>query len=189
MNSSKFGRLVPVVAALALVLGVQPSGQTPTAGSVPVEIPNMAGKILTVSGPLDPAMVGTTIMHEHIFIDLNDPTEDPEQWRWATTSPPAGATALRFYYEPLTPENLNLVRQGYPNRDSGYLTDEPMAVEELNEYKRRGGTTVVDVTSIGLRRDPLALPAKMIGSTGRMQGEMAVTRPATNAMPISVAIG
>ncbi len=42
---------------------------------------------------------------------------------------------------------------------------------------------------IGLRRDPLALPAKMIGGTGRMHGEMAVTRPATNAMLISVAIG
>ena len=33
-----------------------------------VRIPNLAGKILTVTGPVDPWEVGPTIMHEHIFI-------------------------------------------------------------------------------------------------------------------------
>ena len=34
----------------------------------------------------------------------------------------------------------------------------------------------------GRRASPLALPAKTIGSTGRTQGEIAVTIPATNAI-------
>jgi phosphotriesterase-related protein len=102
-------------------------------------------------------MVGPTIMHEHIFIDLNDPTVDPERWRWADTVPPAGTTAVDIYYRPLTMDILPLVLSGYRNKDNAYLTDEVVAIQELNEYKRRGGRTVVDVTSIGLRRDPLAL--------------------------------
>ena len=39
---------------------------------------------------------------------------------------------------------------------------------------------------LALGVEPVALPAKITGSTGNTHGEMAVTRPATNAMPISV---
>jgi hypothetical protein len=37
----------------------------------------------------------------------------------------------------------------------------------------------------GRRRSPVAPPAKTMGSTGRTQGEIAVTMPATNATPMS----
>ena len=37
--------------------------------SSPVAIPSMAGRILTVKGPIEPDTLGPTIMHEHIFLD------------------------------------------------------------------------------------------------------------------------
>jgi len=43
-------------------------------------------------------------------------------------------------------------------RDYGAtLDDEDLAIEELNLFKNAGGRTVVDLTSIGIGRDPLAL--------------------------------
>ena len=37
------------------------------------------------------------------------------------------------------------------------LTDENVAIDEVNKFKNVGGGTIVDVTSIGLKRDPEAL--------------------------------
>ena len=31
-------------------------------------VPNMAGKVITVRGPMDPDVLGPTLMHEHLFI-------------------------------------------------------------------------------------------------------------------------
>src|SRR5215469_3718612 len=33
-------------------------------------LPDLAGSVLTVRGPLDPDQLGVTLTHEHIFIDL-----------------------------------------------------------------------------------------------------------------------
>ena len=30
--------------------------------------PNMAGKVMTVRGPIDPGQLGITLMHEHLFV-------------------------------------------------------------------------------------------------------------------------
>ena len=35
----------------------------------PLAIPSMAGRILTVKGPIEPDTLGPTIMREHIFLD------------------------------------------------------------------------------------------------------------------------
>jgi phosphotriesterase-related protein len=148
-----------------------PAGQTRTqsaaiAGQSPAGAPpNMTGKVLTVSGPVDPQAIGTTIMHEHIFIDFNLPDSESERWRAADRTPPAGATAVGIYNQPLTMDKLDLVVMGYPNKDNWYLSDEQTAVDEVMEFKRRGGNTIVDVTSIGLKRDPQAL-RRVASTTG-----------------------
>ncbi len=49
---------------------------------------------------------------------------------------------------------IDLVRE---YRGDGLLNDRALAVEELRHYVEAGGRTVVDCTSIGLGRDPLAL--------------------------------
>ena len=148
--------------ALALTsLSVQVTGGTGEAAAVPgqvsTSIPNMEGSVLTVNGPIDPDTLGNTIMHEHIFINFSLPDNDPERWRWAGRTPPRGATAVGLYNRPLTMDILDLVTLGRPNRDNLLLTDEATAIDEVREFKIRGGQTIVDVTSIGLGRDPLAL--------------------------------
>lgn len=136
---------------VALAFG-RASGQTR-----PGPAPNLAGKILTVRGPIEPAALGQTIMHEHVFIDLNVPGEDPERWRWSTAPSQMGVQAYDLYLRPFTIEIAQRIRSGMQNRDANLLLDEGTAVEELTDFARRGGRTVVDVTSIGLRRDPAAL--------------------------------
>lgn len=115
----------------------------------PGQIPNLAGKILTVTGPIDPAGLGSTLMHEHIFIDFQNPVSEANISR---------ATDLAFHLAPVSLQTLYDVRfRGVPNRDNLYLTDLDTSVAEVMEFKRRGGGAIVDTTSIGLGRDPEAL--------------------------------
>ena len=128
-------------------------GQTPVSSAVP----NMAGQVMTVTGPIDPDALGQTIMHEHIFIDLTVMDDTPERWSASGWVKPVGATAVGLYHAPLTIDILGAVTQGAANRDNWLLTDEQVAINEVLEFKRRGGGAIVDTTSIGLKRDPLAL--------------------------------
>ena len=112
-----------------------------------LQVPNLAGKVLTVNGPVDPDTLGATMVHEHIFINRNHPNRPV----------PTTATRVRFYLKPLTMDMLGAVTMGYPNRDNLILGDETTALQELADYRKRGGGTLVDVTSIGLGRDPVAL--------------------------------
>lgn len=97
-------------------------------------IPNLAGKILTVRGPIDPSAAGTTLMHEHIFIDFKAPaTADGGV---APTPPPAPGTAQNG------------------GSGSGGLNDYDVQLAEIQEFKKAGGSTIVDVTNFGLTRRP-----------------------------------
>ena len=63
-------------------------------------------------------------------------------------------------------ENLHLARhQKLSLADNLSLTDEQVAAAEVLYYMSRGGSTIVDVTSLGIRRDPLAL-ARLSVTTG-----------------------
>jgi predicted metal-dependent phosphotriesterase family hydrolase len=73
--------------------------------------------IMTVRGPIEAAMAGYTLSHEHLLCDL-----------WPI---------VRSY--------------------DGILDDEGLAARELIAYREAGGRTLVDVTSGGLGRNPLAL--------------------------------
>ncbi len=127
--------------------------------------PTVAGRVLTVNGPIDPAEVGHALMHEHVFIDFNLPDSEPARWRDAGRTPPTAATAVGVYNRPLTMGLLDRVLFGHPNRDNWLLADEETAVRELGHFTRQGGGTVVDVTSQGLGRDPLAL-RRVANATG-----------------------
>ena len=45
------------------------------------------------------------------------------------------------------------------SRDDLTLLDEALAIEEAGHFSAAGGETIVDLTSRGLTRDPLALNA------------------------------
>lgn len=130
-----------------------PRGQAPTTAA----IPNMAGKVMTVNGPVDPARLGSTLMHEHVFIDFTVPDDEPERWRIAGRRRPVGATDVALYNAPLTMDILGEVMLGKYNRDNWRLDDEKTAIAEVADFRRYGGGTIVDVTSIGLKRRPEAL--------------------------------
>ncbi len=107
-----------------------------------------AGKVLTVTGPIDPDDLGATIMHEHLFIallkqvapDENTPTSD-----------------LALWHQKLTLENLHLARERKPILDNFVLSDEKLAIEEAMEFRKLGGDAMVELTSAGIHRDPVGL--------------------------------
>ena len=112
------------------------------------EGPDGAGKIRTVKGTIDPGDLGVTLMHEHLFIDARKAN---------LPDPYVPATELRFWEAKVDMSNILLARERMPIVDNYLLIDEEVAVEEVLEFRKYGGKTVVDVTSVGLRRDPLAL--------------------------------
>lgn len=125
---------------------------------------DIAGQVMTVQGPITPDELGFTLMHEHLFIDLRrghlpHPLHVivPGREQPIATTEDFPATELAVWEAPLTISNLRLAQEGGPVSDQWVLADESLAVQESLEFRDRGGGTIVDVTSIGLRRDPEAL--------------------------------
>ncbi|MBH5338433.1 aryldialkylphosphatase [Streptomyces pactum] len=112
----------------------------------PFEIPDLSGRVLTVAGPVDPSALGTTLMHEHVFVDLR---RSPRFHRPGEDSPEAA--------EPLTLANLARTRHGRPNADNDQLGDFDEMLAEVLAFTRAGGGTLVEVSPPGLGRDPEAL--------------------------------
>jgi phosphotriesterase-related protein len=120
-----------------------------------MSIPDLVGKAQTVLGPIEPENLGITLPHEHCLIDMSVWFVEPQE-----------ATGRKVAREPLSYDNLWYVRyHPYHNRDNVQLLDEKMAVEELTRYRLAGGSTLVDMTNVGIGRDPLAL-ARISRATG-----------------------
>lgn len=109
----------------------------------------MTGWVQTVRGRVSPDALGVTLMHEHLLLDLRAVFVEPEH--------PAERALARA---PLTLDNLSFVTKHFwANLDNLLLSDPRLAVHEAGMFRDAGGGTLVDVTSIGLRRDPPALRA------------------------------
>ena len=120
-----------------------------------MERPAQLGSVQTVLGLVPPEELGTTLMHEHILSDLSQ-----------IAAPPSEASERELFYQPLSHSNVGLVRfYSRPNADSMRLSDIPTAIEELNLYRQYGGSSVVEVSSLGLGRDPVGL-ARISRATG-----------------------
>ncbi len=113
-----------------------------------VNVPNMAGRVMTVRGPIDPGQLGITLMHEHLFVATTR-TYMPDD-----NTP---ATDWRLWERELTMDRLDLTRARRPIRDNWFIADEQTAIDEAMEFRYLGGGTLVELTSIGIRRDPLAM--------------------------------
>jgi phosphotriesterase-related protein len=108
---------------------------------------NLAGKVQTVLGPVDTSDLGITITHEHFLIDFRVVFLQPQG---------PGEDALAR--EPITLQNLGWVRFNWAsNLENLRYEDEQLAIREGRHYARAGGRTVVDATSVGLKRNPQAL--------------------------------
>jgi phosphotriesterase-related protein len=106
------------------------------------------GKVMTVLGPVDPAALGTTLIHEHILFDLSVYHEQ----RFG----PGKAEPLPD--EPLGIQHLAILRHNVARlRDNVFQKDIEAAATELDQFKALGGGTVVEVSSGGLVPDPAGL--------------------------------
>ena len=115
----------------------------------------LSGKVQTVLGPIEPDDLGITLPHEHLLIDLLCYFQLPEE-----------ASRRADVDAPVTMDLLPRMGQcWFYNRENLTQYDIVTAIEELNLFKYAGGGSVVDTTSVGLARDPLAL-AQISRATG-----------------------
>ncbi|HOA02086.1 MAG TPA: hypothetical protein PLZ83_11615 [Dermatophilaceae bacterium] len=113
--------------------------------------------VMTVTGPVDSADLGTTLTHEHIFNDVTS-------WWHETAS--TGWSAEDFASRPVTMDLLwDLRHDPFGNRDNCRLDSEPLAVTEIGRYAALGGRTIIDATGLGVGRD-LALLRRVSAATG-----------------------
>lgn len=118
-----------------------------TSPSHPVPKHRAARKVLTVEGPIESAKVGLTLTHEHLLINFSTVLTRPEE-----------ASQLDLMNQPVSLENLGWVTHNWTsNIDNLKLLSEETAIAEASELYRSGGSTLVDVTSVGIGRDPQAL--------------------------------
>lgn len=104
--------------------------------------------INTVTGPVAPEELGRTLIHEHILIDLTCWFQEPETAsRRALVEAPVDISILRFLLR--DPQNIT--------RDNLRLQDLALATQEVSAFNVAGGSTIVEVSSRSLARDPLGL--------------------------------
>ena len=122
------------------------------------------GLIQTVTGLIKPDELGITLTHEHLLFDSSyKETKLPIGY---TSQIPTEASLRDLYYKPVSFETLGWIRHhGIHNIDNGKLLDINTAIEEVDLFKQYGGGTLVDVTSIGIARDPIGL-ARISRHTG-----------------------
>lgn len=115
----------------------------------------LRGKVQTVLGAIAPDDLGITLPHEHFLVDMQ-----------CFFTEPTTATERLLAHQPVSLENLGWIRYHFlSNMDNLRLEDEQLAISEALRYKHAGGNSVVDVTSIGAGRNPMAL-ARISQATG-----------------------
>ena len=102
-----------------------------------------AGEVMTVLGPVPASSLGMTLMHEHLLFNLETYLHEPPE-----------KADVPLMERPLSLEHLWWVRE-HPmaSRHNLYQTDAALAAEEAMLFKAAGGSTIVEVSSIGLARD------------------------------------
>ena len=107
----------------------------------------LRGNVQTVLGPVSPDSLGPTLTHEHLLIDFVCSLLEPED--------PRGRAKAR---QPISMENLGWIRYNWlSNLDNLVIDNQDEAIAEAMHYKQAGGGTIVDVTTVGIGRDPVAL--------------------------------
>ena len=115
----------------------------------------LVGKAQTVLGPIGSAELGITITHEHLLSHAPHLAKEPIE-----------PEARAIYRQPVSIEILGELRfRRRLNFDNLRLQDIDTAIDEVSRFKRAGGSTLVDATSIGIGRDPAGL-ARIARATG-----------------------
>jgi len=116
---------------------------------------DLIGKAQTVLGIIDGQSLGKTSCHEHILWDMSTYFQEP-----------ATATERGLAHQPVSLDNLWWVRANpNSNLDNQVQTDEQLAIKELLRFKYAGGGTLVELSPLGMARDPAGL-AHVARATG-----------------------
>jgi phosphotriesterase-related protein len=98
---------------------------------------------MTVLGPVDPANLGVTLVHEHLHMDAT-PLLATHGYLGQTEIPFERVAADARWNPGIHPDNYR-------------LTDADLVLAELAPLQDTGVTTIVDVTPVELGRNPIAL--------------------------------
>lgn len=105
------------------------------------------GRAITVTGVIDRAALGATLIHEHLYIALDV---------WLT--PPVDELARSLAAQPVSAAIADALRRDpFAVRDNLRLDDDALAAAEIALFRRAGGRTVVDLTLPDIGRDPARL--------------------------------
>ncbi len=100
--------------------------------------------VQTVLGEISASELGTTLVHEHLLVDIRcnwHPDDDPT-----------------IAFRPVAIERLGRIRANpFACRDNLRVDEPHVLVEELKRYRAAGGESIVDATPPGLGRDARVL--------------------------------
>lgn len=112
-----------------------------------MERTRLKGKVQTVLGVIEAGELGSTLPHEHLFLDGSswfiEPSEPEEK---------------ELVHQPICLENLGWIRSHRKsNLDNLRPVDEETAIEEALRFKKAGGNTIVELTPNNVGRSPSGL--------------------------------
>lgn len=104
-------------------------------------------QVMTVTGPISPEEMGITLPHEHLLLDMNW----PGLWPDVSDRPDT-------VWEPVSITNLGALRRNYMAvRDNAILDDVVEMSAEVTCFREAGGSTIAEMTTLGLAPDPTGL--------------------------------
>jgi|GEM_PF-260381 len=102
--------------------------------------------VMTVLGPVPAAELGFTSMHDHVLWDGRG-----YRRRWEKQLPTDGPVKPD---DPVTLENIGLLQHDMNlSWDAVTMRDREVMTEELREYRKAGGRSLVEMSAVGLRCD------------------------------------
>jgi phosphotriesterase-related protein len=108
------------------------------------------GRVQTVLGPIDPAELGPTLMHEHLLCDIRPPRD---------RRPERDGPEIAL-------DTVWAINYGTVKAARNYVLDRAeIAVDEVRRMQAAGGRSVVELTCGGLTPDPRGL-ARIARETG-----------------------
>ncbi|MDR1765779.1 MAG: hypothetical protein LBR77_06780 [Lachnospiraceae bacterium] len=111
----------------------------------------MGKTIMTVTGPVSPGQLGVTTMHEHILMKGGIFRQSFLDSHPGYPEPVDGDAKLAL-------DNTGLVRRNFfLTWDAQELDDEEMMTGEVEDFKKSGGDTILELSVPGLRKDVAGL--------------------------------
>jgi len=122
--------------------------------------------VITVNGSISPSELGVTMSHTHLLSELSVSERHIQSSSELTEESDMTDYDRLLLDKPVTMDILGTIRRHVMSvKDNTILGDVNLAIEELMFYKKMGGTSVVETTLVGLKRDPIGL-RKISSATG-----------------------